>query len=106
MLIRKMSVQGNSEEHGARISSTREDMFFLINASYFWLVFTSLIYCSYYGNHCITLSRAHMKLCLLMLAKHLKIRESRACKTIKNTLLSLLFDQSNREICFKNASVH
>lgn len=92
--------------HGARISYTREDMFFLINASYFWLVFTSQIYCSYYGNHCIALSRAHMKLCLLMLAKHLKIRESSVCKTIKNTLLSLLFDQSNREIHFRNAPVH
>lgn len=101
-----MSVQGNFEKHSTRISETREDMFFLINASYFWLLFTAQIYCSYYGNHCIALSRAHMKLCLLMLAKHLKIRESRVSKTIKNTLLSLLFDQSNREICFKNASVH
>lgn len=48
----------------------------------------------------------HGKLCLLMLAKHLKIRECRVCKTIKDTVLPLLFDHSNGEIHFKNASVH
>jgi len=47
--------------------------------------------------------RAHEKLCLLMFAKHFKIRESRVCKTIKDTALPLLFDHSSGEIGFKNA---